>query len=425
MDTSVQTVVNKFLDEHYSEFLDRLATKIQEASTLQLVNYDALRHQAILMQYVWEGVHQIQAVKPSTYLEQAASILSAAVRRANDAAQTVEDTNAQISSAEEQRRLAEVARVNAESARASAEAIRAAAEQLRVETENQRNTSEQTRQTQESNRQTAEGQRSSWFNTFRSMVESWFSNPTGNPGIKERIETLETDFSDWKTSAVNAFNLWFGVTENSEGCIRKTVASWFSQARLSATEVIGSAEDTANHPTYIGEDYYVYVWNKTLRDYLKTNINVKGPKGDKGDDLDWNTITEEELLDLKNSILDHVSIASVIVCEAIIDELVGNTESTQDHDRDLIVVAGLKASLQKLIDEEIKTKVSNISFDSATGKLKKSINGTDSDVVELYSKAQIDAMRSPSYDQGTKLITFPATATFSYDQQTKIITISQ
>lgn len=422
MDTAIQALLNRIVDDHYAEILDRLSTKIQEASTLQLVDYDALRHQAILMQYVWEGVHQVQAVKPSTYLEQAASILSAAVRRANDAAQTAEDTNTQISSAEEQRRLAEVARVNAESARASAEAIRAAAEQLRVETENQRNTSEQTRQTQESNRQTAEDQRSSWFNTFRSMVESWFSNPTGNPGIKERTETLETDFSDWKTSAVNAFNLWFGVTENSEGSIRKTVASWFSQTSRSATEVIESAEDTANHPTYIGEDYYVYVWNKTLQSYSKTDINVKGPKGDKGDDLDWNTMTEEEKQNLKNTILDHITIASVPVCEAIIDE---NVETTQGHEDDLIDVTGLEAALQKLKNDDIKTKVADISFDAATGSLKKRINGTDSDVVQLYNKSQIDAMRSPSYDQGTKLITFPATATFSYDPQTKIITISQ
>lgn len=321
MDTSVQTVVNKFLDEHYSEFLDRLATKIQEASTLPLVDYDALRHQAVLMQYVWEGVHQVQAVRPDTYLVQASTLVTAAVNRANTATAAAEDINSQISAAEAQRVLAETARANAEDARAAAEILRAAAEEARVQAENTRGTNETDRQTQETARQTAESQRSSWFNTFRSMVESWFSNPTGNPGIKERTETLETDFSDWKTSAVNAFNLWFGVTENSEGSIRKTVASWFSQTSQSATEFIESAEDTANHPTYIGEDYYVYVWNKTLQSYSKTDINVKGLKGDKGDDLDWNTMTEEEKQDLKNTILDHFPIASVPVCEAIINEL--------------------------------------------------------------------------------------------------------
>lgn len=102
-----------------------------------------------------------------------------------------------------------------------------------------------------------------------------------------------------------------------------------------------------------------------------------------------------------------------------------NVETTQGHEHDRIDVTGLKAALQKLKNNDIKTKVTDISFDAATGNLKKRIDGTDSDVVQLYSKSQIDAMRSPSYDQGTKLITFPATATFSYDQQTKIITISQ
>lgn len=37
-----------------------------------------------------------------------------------------------------------------------------------------------------------------------------------------------------------------------------------------------NANDTANHPTYIGEDHYVYKWNKQSKTYDKTDINVKG-----------------------------------------------------------------------------------------------------------------------------------------------------
>jgi hypothetical protein len=42
-------------------------------------------------------------------------------------------------------------------------------------------------------------------------------------------------------------------------------------------------EEAAAHPTKVGEDYYVYVWNRDKGEYTKTDIYVKGDKGDKGD----------------------------------------------------------------------------------------------------------------------------------------------
>lgn len=38
-----------------------------------------------------------------------------------------------------------------------------------------------------------------------------------------------------------------------------------------------NANDTANHPTDIGEDYYVYKWDKATGTYNKTDIFLKGP----------------------------------------------------------------------------------------------------------------------------------------------------
>lgn len=233
MDTSVQTIVNKFIDEHYSEFLDRLATKIQEASTLPLVDYDALRHQAVLMQYVWEGVHQVQAVKPDTYLEQASTLVTAAVNRANAATQAAEDINSQISAAEAQRVLAETARANAEDARAAAEILRAAAEEARVQAENTRGTNETDRQTQETARQTAESQRSSWFSTFRATVESWYSNENdpNNPGIVQIWNSFKSAADSWISLAQSAWSSFFGATADSEGGVRKIWSTWFSGAQ--------------------------------------------------------------------------------------------------------------------------------------------------------------------------------------------------
>ena len=43
------------------------------------------------------------------------------------------------------------------------------------------------------------------------------------------------------------------------------------------------AQDTADHPTYIGIDYFVYKWNKASKVYEKTNIYVKGEQGEQGE----------------------------------------------------------------------------------------------------------------------------------------------
>lgn len=45
---------------------------------------------------------------------------------------------------------------------------------------------------------------------------------------------------------------------------------------------IDNANDTANHPTKIGSDNYVYEWNKAAKAYQKTGILVKGDKGERG-----------------------------------------------------------------------------------------------------------------------------------------------
>lgn len=45
---------------------------------------------------------------------------------------------------------------------------------------------------------------------------------------------------------------------------------------------IDNANDTANHPTKIGSDNYVYEWNKAAKAYQKTSILVKGDKGERG-----------------------------------------------------------------------------------------------------------------------------------------------
>lgn len=63
-----------------------------------------------------------------------------------------------------------------------------------------------------------------------------------------------------------------------------TREEWAQQvARINEVSVaIDNANDTANHPTKIGADNYVYEWNKATKAYQKTGILVKGDKGERG-----------------------------------------------------------------------------------------------------------------------------------------------
>lgn len=63
-----------------------------------------------------------------------------------------------------------------------------------------------------------------------------------------------------------------------------TREEWAQQvARVNeVSAAIDNANDTANHPTKIGADNYVYEWNKATKAYQKTDILVKGNKGERG-----------------------------------------------------------------------------------------------------------------------------------------------
>ena len=53
-------------------------------------------------------------------------------------------------------------------------------------------------------------------------------------------------------------------------------AKKFSAMVKDGEQAIASANDTADHPTYVGEDNYVYRWNKEAGAYDKTSVYVKG-----------------------------------------------------------------------------------------------------------------------------------------------------
>ena len=232
---------NNLVDEHIEEILDRIATYLDDAANIEIVDYNSVRHQGVLMNYVWEGVQKIQAVRPDSYLDQALSIVQTAVNRANQALADIESQNGQISEEEQRRVLAETARANAETARATAEQLRVLAEAARVQAENDRGTAETARQQAETTRQQAETSRSSWFNTFRSTVESWFSNPTAGTGIQERWNTFWTSVQNLVDDFSSRFWTFFGANANSG--IQGTWNGWWPRVLSQWADLQQDAED--------------------------------------------------------------------------------------------------------------------------------------------------------------------------------------
>ena len=59
-------------------------------------------------------------------------------------------------------------------------------------------------------------------------------------------------------------------------------ASAANNAATAANNAAKSAEDVADNPTYVGTDNYVYRYDRTTKAYVKTEVYVKGEKGDTG-----------------------------------------------------------------------------------------------------------------------------------------------
>lgn len=69
------------------------------------------------------------------------------------------------------------------------------------------------------------------------------------------------------------------------------------------------------HPPYVGTDNYWYVWNPTAGQYEKSSVYAKG------DDLHWDEMSQAEKNDLAQRVLNGLIMASVSVCESVVDEL--------------------------------------------------------------------------------------------------------
>jgi hypothetical protein len=63
---------------------------------------------------------------------------------------------------------------------------------------------------------------------------------------------------------------------NAAASTATTAAGNADTATALALAATQAAQDTASHPTYVGQDFYVYKWNSDTKAYNKTDIYVKG-----------------------------------------------------------------------------------------------------------------------------------------------------
>ena len=217
-------------------------------------------------------------------------IVENARKEAEKSRETAETKRA---SSESTRASAETTRINAEKERVTAEGLRKTAETERGKAEAVRQTSETERATAETGRVTAEGKRVSAeeerknAETVRANAES--TRQTAETG-RVNAETSRATAEGKRVTAENARST-AEDTRNSAETNRQTAETGrvnaestrvteFAALKQESETATANATDTAEHPTYIGADHYVYQWDKSAKEYVKTDIYVKGKPGD-------------------------------------------------------------------------------------------------------------------------------------------------
>lgn len=167
---------------------------------------------------------------------------------------TVQENEEERETAESRRDASEQGRCNEEEKRVEAENIRKIAESKRVDAESGRITEEDARHNSELVRTNAESLRVSQENT-RKVVET------------NRVNVEATRVAEEGKRV---------IAEKGRVDAEAIRVAEFTTLKQNAETATADANETANHPTYIGTDHYVYKWNKSTKAYDKMDIYCKG-----------------------------------------------------------------------------------------------------------------------------------------------------
>lgn len=163
-----------------------------------------------------------------------------ATEAASDATEKAKEVTEAVNTTNEAATEAEALRAEAEKGRMASEDARKAAEEGRVSAEAERVTSETERKSAETSRDEAEADR-----------------------CDKEDERISAEASRVKAEEGRV------TAENKR-------VSEFDETIKNAEAATADAQDTADHPDYVGDDNYVYRWSKAAKTYEKTDIYVKG-----------------------------------------------------------------------------------------------------------------------------------------------------
>ena len=216
-------------------------------------------------------------------------------RKSNEIARANQE-NTRIAN-ENERKQNETARQSAETSRAEAETTREENEQSRIVTESERQDAETTREGNEATRIENESARKQnetarqEAETLRENSESGRANSEAERELAEqaRVSAEETRIANeeerttWFTNIKSSVSDWFSTTKLDWTSWFEGVKTLWSSLKTEVIEATDSAVDAAdnannmaNHPPYVGEDLYWYVWNNTTKTYDKTDKYSKG-----------------------------------------------------------------------------------------------------------------------------------------------------
>ena len=150
-------------------------------------------------------------------------------------------------------------------------------------------------------------------------------------------------------------------------------------------DAIAYAEDTASHPTYIGEDNYVYVWNRAGKSYTKTSIYTRG----EGFSISKTYSSIEEMENDKNHGLKEGDFVLI------------NTNDVENPDNAKIYVVGSEGEFNFLVDMSGAIGFTGKTPQFEIGEVTVGVNKADT--TAAIESAGTDADGNPKYKLNIKI----------------------
>ena len=187
---------------------------------------------------------------------------------ANEIKEKLEALETVLKEAEGLRVKSEQERMEAETERTEAESKRKESELERIEAESSREKSEEERILNEAQRDNTEKERENAEDARKEEEESRIANEQKRISAESDRETAEeVRVLNEKTRLVNEYSRVLAEEARAED---------FAKLKSESIAAVEDAQDTADHPTYIAEDNYVYKWDKETKTYNKTSVYVRG-----------------------------------------------------------------------------------------------------------------------------------------------------